>query len=119
MATLRDKARTALGRSTEDPSGQTDWLVLDLHGSYPTHASGGALMAALQRDETFEAFTERLERIAELRWLRGVLVRVGSCRGGWPPPEPSVRHWGAWPPTSGWSVTSPRCRCAPCWSPRS
>lgn len=82
MATLRDKARTALGRSTEDPSGQTDWLVLDLHGSYPTHASGGALMAALQRDETFEAFTERLERIAELRWLRGVLVRVGELSVG-------------------------------------
>lgn len=81
MAHLREKFRLAFGHpvSTRD---DPDWVVLDLRGSYPTHAPGGALAAMLQRDETFEQLTDRLDRLAGARWLTGVLVRVGELTVG-------------------------------------
>ncbi|WP_324651500.1 S49 family peptidase [Georgenia sp. H159] len=82
MAFLPEKLRLAVSRSNGDSHAAPDWVVLDLHGSYPTHAPAGTVQALLQRDETFEALTERLERLAEADWLSGVLVRVGELRVG-------------------------------------
>src|SRR5690625_2735390 len=80
MVHIRDIVRLAVGRDGS-PGRQPDWMVLDLHGSYPTHASGGAL-SMLRREESFEQFTGRLERLAQLPWLTGVLVRVGDLKAG-------------------------------------
>lgn len=81
MAFLRATLRPAVGRD-RDPDQAPDWVVLDLHGGYPAHAPGGPVQALLQRDETLEALTERLVRLARADWLTGVLVRVGELRTG-------------------------------------
>lgn len=81
MAPFRDILRFAVGRPASTGA-DPDWVVLDLRGSYPTHAGGSPLTAMLQREETFEQFTERLERLAEATWLSGVLVRVGELKAG-------------------------------------
>ncbi len=81
MAFLPEKLRLAVGRSSAADA-TPDWVVLDLHGTYPTHSSAGALQALLQRDETFESLTERLDKLAAAAWLTGVLVRVGELHVG-------------------------------------
>src|SRR5690625_360151 len=81
MAFLPEKLRLAVGRHS-DRDAAPDWVVLDLHGSYPTHAPAGAVQALLQRDESFESLAERLERLAAADWLHGVLVRVGELAVG-------------------------------------
>src|SRR5690625_7736932 len=80
MVHIRDIVRLAVGREGS-PGRQPDWMVLGLHGSYPTHASGGAL-SVLRREERFEQFTGRLERLGHLPWLTGALVRVGDSKAG-------------------------------------
>ncbi|MBD8062234.1 signal peptide peptidase SppA [Oceanitalea stevensii] len=81
MALIPEKLRLAVSR-TRAAGSAPDWVVLDLHGSYPTHAPAGAAAALLQRDDTFEALTERLDRLAKADWLTGVLVRVGELKVG-------------------------------------
>ncbi|WP_413450296.1 S49 family peptidase [Georgenia phoenicis] len=81
MALIPEKLRLALGREAGTDAAP-DWVVLDLHGPYPVHAPAGGLQALVQRDETFEGLTERLERLAAADWLRGVLVRVGDLPVG-------------------------------------
>lgn len=81
MALIPEKLRLAVTRSSAADAAP-DWVVLDLHGSYPTHAPAGAAAALLQRDDTFEALTERLDKLARADWLAGVLVRVGELQVG-------------------------------------
>ena len=81
MAPFRDILRFAVGRPASREA-EPDWVVLDLRGSYPTHAAGSPLTAMLQREDTFEQFTQRLERLAGADWLSGVLVRVGELKTG-------------------------------------
>ncbi|WP_226909685.1 S49 family peptidase [Georgenia ruanii] len=77
---LPEMVRIALGR---DSAGEgPDWVVLDLHGSYPTHRTAGGVQALLQRTETFEALAARLERLGDAGWVRGVLVRVSGFTAG-------------------------------------
>src|SRR5690625_6436311 len=80
MVHVREKFRLAVGRPAPKDR-HPDWVVLDLHGSYPTHASGGTL-GMLRREEAFEQFTARLERLAQACWLTGALVRVGEGKAG-------------------------------------
>ncbi len=83
MASLPEKLRLAVGRSAgARADAPPDWVVLDLHGSYPAHAAAGSLQALLRREESFESLTERLERLAATDWVRGVLVRVGELHAG-------------------------------------
>ncbi|PFG39448.1 signal peptide peptidase A [Georgenia soli] len=81
MAPLPEKLRLTLARgSTGD--GAPDWVVLDLHGSYPTYRRSAPVQELLQRTESFEALTARLDRLAKADWVRGVLVRVGDLKVG-------------------------------------
>lgn len=59
-----------------------DWIVLDLHGSYPTFDTGSPLPAMLRREESFHALSQRLAKLAAAPWLTGVLVRVGDLTTG-------------------------------------
>lgn len=59
------------------------WVILDLHGSYPAHHPREPLQALVQRGESFEGLTARLEQLAGADWLTGgVLVRVGGLTAG-------------------------------------
>ena len=81
MARLPEVVRLALGRESPDGGGP-DWVVVDLHGDYPTHRSAGTLQAVLQRTETFEGLAARLDRIGKASWVKGVLVRVTGLTAG-------------------------------------
>ncbi|MFH5821098.1 S49 family peptidase [Georgenia sp. AZ-5] len=81
MAPVPELIRLALGRDSHDGGGP-DWVVVDLHGSYPTHRSAAALQTMLQRTETFESLAARLERLREAGWVSGVLVRVTGLTAG-------------------------------------
>lgn len=81
MAILTEKLRLAAGRHS--PAGSApDWVVVDLHGSYPSHHATAPVQTLLQREETFEALTARLERLAKVDWISGVLIRVGELKVG-------------------------------------
>ncbi|TRW47325.1 S49 family peptidase [Georgenia yuyongxinii] len=80
MARLPERLRLALSPDHADGAGP-DWVVLDLHGGYPTHRTA-PLQAMLQRTESFEALADRLDRIGKASWVRGVLVRVGGLTVG-------------------------------------
>lgn len=83
MASRPEKLRLAVGRSAgAGADTPPDWVVLDLHGSYPAHAPAGSLQTLLRREESLESLTERLERLAAADWVRGVLVRVGELHAG-------------------------------------
>ncbi|MFC4452832.1 S49 family peptidase [Deinococcus sonorensis] len=58
------------------------WVVLDIAGDYPALNPGTPLAALLSRQETLEALTARLERLADASWLHGVLLRFGQYSGG-------------------------------------
>ncbi|UNX55092.1 S49 family peptidase [Georgenia sp. TF02-10] len=77
---LPEKLRLAVGRDGDDHAAP-DWVVLDLEGSYPTHRTAGP-QALLQRLESFEALTARLERLGRAPWVRGVLVRATGLTAG-------------------------------------
>jgi len=81
MAPLTEKLRLTLARRTDD-DGAPDWVVVDLHGSYPTYRRSAPVQELLQRTESLEALTARLERLAKADWIRGVLVRVGDLKVG-------------------------------------
>lgn len=70
-----------LGRSA-DEDGAPDWVIVDLHGSYPTYHAHDAVLSLLQRAESFESLTERLDRLADADWVSGVLVRVSGLTAG-------------------------------------
>ena len=67
-----------VGRGSTESSG---WVVVDVHGGYPTHALAPA-QALLQRTESFEGLLARVERRARASWVEGVLVRVGPLTAG-------------------------------------
>ncbi|WP_205739552.1 S49 family peptidase [Georgenia sp. SYP-B2076] len=81
MVRLPEMIRLALGRDSHEGGGP-DWVVMDLHGSYPTHRSLAPVQAVLQRSETFEGLAERLDRIGKTPWVKGVLVRVTGLTAG-------------------------------------
>ncbi|GAA4288801.1 S49 family peptidase [Georgenia daeguensis] len=81
MAPLPEKLRLSLARGSAG-DGAPDWVVLDLHGHYPTHRSNAPVQDLLQRTESFEALTARLEKISRAAWVRGVLVRLGDLKAG-------------------------------------
>ncbi|HLS49433.1 MAG TPA: S49 family peptidase [Actinomycetaceae bacterium] len=68
-------------RAPRSVPADADWVVLDVHGSYPTYESAG-LQGLLRREESFESFTARLTKLADAPWLTGVLVRVGEVNLG-------------------------------------
>ncbi len=70
------RGRAAAGR---EPS---TWVVLDLAGDYPALNPGNPLAALLNRQETLEGLTARLERLERAEWLHGVLVRFGAYGAG-------------------------------------
>lgn len=79
MANAHEFWRQLVGGRT--PEGVGDWVVLDVHGSYPLHAHAPGL-ALLQRTESFESLAARLERLGQLDWVEGVLVRVSQLTAG-------------------------------------
>ncbi|MFC4554729.1 S49 family peptidase [Georgenia faecalis] len=80
MSLLPRKLRLAVGRDTE--SAAPDWVIVDLHGHYPAYRSSDPLQSLMARGETLEGLTERLDRLAGLDWVSGVLVRIGELKVG-------------------------------------
>lgn len=80
MPRLPALLRLAVGRDSSATA--PDWVVLDLHGSYPAHRSADPVQAVLHRSESLEGLTARLERIADADWVAGVLVRVTGLTAG-------------------------------------
>ena len=78
MANLQNIWRLVTGGAREEHG---DWVVLDLRGGYPTHASSPA-QALLQRTDSFEALAARLEQLGRADWVGGVLVRVTQLTAG-------------------------------------
>lgn len=67
---------------TRSPDHGADWVIVDLHGRYPTYGPRGLARTALQREVPFETLAARLDRIARTAWVRGVLVRTGGLATG-------------------------------------
>ncbi|WP_188963851.1 S49 family peptidase [Deinococcus aquiradiocola] len=72
------KSGDALPQGVSRPT----WVVLDLAGDYPALNPGNPLAALLNRQETLEGLTARLERLERAEWLHGVLVRFGAYSAG-------------------------------------
>lgn len=81
MVRLPEMSRLAVGRRSVKGTGP-DWVVLDLHASYPAYRATSPVQAVLQREEGLESLTARLDKLADARWLTGVLVRVGELTVG-------------------------------------
>ena len=66
------------------PGGVTHptWVVVDIAGDYPALNPGNPLAALLNRHDTLEALSARLERLQHAEWLHGVLLRFGSYSAG-------------------------------------
>ena len=79
MARLTEKLR--LARDHENVTDEPDWVVLDLRGTYPAHRSD-PMQALLQRGESLEGLTARLDKIGKASWVAGVLVRVSDLHAG-------------------------------------
>ena len=79
MANVSDVWRLLVGGRGPEDAGS--WVVVDIRGSYPQHSPlpGQAL---LQRTESLESLTARLEQLARVDWVQGVLVRVGQLTTG-------------------------------------
>ena len=77
MVSLSEVLRL-LGRASGEPAG---WVVVDIHGGYPTHALA-PVQALVQRTDSFEALLARLELLGRSAWVEGVLVRVGTVTAG-------------------------------------
>lgn len=58
-----------------------DWVVVDLHGSFPSRRPQNPLEAIRQRNDTLAALTQRLERIGESSYS-AVFVTTGGYTGG-------------------------------------
>ncbi|SDB79758.1 signal peptide peptidase A. Serine peptidase. MEROPS family S49 [Raineyella antarctica] len=71
--------RTAVGRDAEQDA--ATWAIVDLHGGYPAH-QGLALPSVLGRPESLESLVERLDQLAGMDSVRGVLVRVVNLTAG-------------------------------------
>ncbi|RTR30793.1 S49 family peptidase [Deinococcus radiophilus] len=71
-----------LPRSSDLPKGvsRPTWVVIDLRGDYPARQPQQPLRALLRRDETLEALQQRLDILAEVDWLHGVLFRFSDLR---------------------------------------
>lgn len=76
---LSSLLRTRLGKGAVD--GSATWVILDLHGAYPTHHPHD-FTALLQRSESFQALSARLEQLARADSISGVLVRVVDLSAG-------------------------------------
>ncbi|MGM0385630.1 MAG: signal peptide peptidase SppA [Actinomycetota bacterium] len=72
--------RLALGKGADEDA--PSWAIVDLHGSYPTHHSHDLLESLLERSESFQSLSERLDQLAEMDSLTGVLVRVVNLTAG-------------------------------------
>jgi protease IV len=81
MAPLTEKLRLTLGRG-DSHDGAPDWVILDLHGTYRAHRTSSPVQELLQRTESLESLTARLDKLAKAEWVRGVLVRVGELKVG-------------------------------------
>ncbi|WP_345217105.1 S49 family peptidase [Georgenia halophila] len=75
---ILEKLRLAVDNDSTAP----DWVVLDLHGSYPAYQAADPVQSLLRRGESLEGLTGRLEKLAGTDWVRGVLVRVGKLDAG-------------------------------------
>jgi protease IV len=66
------------------PSGvaRPTWVVLDIAGDYPALSPGNPLAALLNRQDTLEALSAKLEKLEHADWLHGVLLRFGSYAAG-------------------------------------
>ncbi|NLI17193.1 MAG: peptidase [Actinomycetales bacterium] len=71
-----------LVRGREPAADTPHWAIIDLHGSYPTHHAHDLLESLLERTESFQSLTERLEQLARLDDVTGVLVRVVNLTAG-------------------------------------
>lgn len=62
------------------PDGLTrpTWVVLDITGPYPERQPGNPVQALLNRTETLEALSARIEKLRGADWLHGVLVRISE-----------------------------------------
>lgn len=58
------------------------WVVIDIAGDYPALNPGNPLAALLNRQDTLEALSARLDKLAHADWLHGVLLRFGSYGAG-------------------------------------
>ncbi len=58
------------------------WVVIDIAGDYPALNPGNPLAALLNRQDTLEALSARLDRLAHADWLHGVLLRFGPYGAG-------------------------------------
>ncbi|MFC4425665.1 signal peptide peptidase SppA [Deinococcus navajonensis] len=54
------------------------WVILDVTGAYPERQPGSPLQALLQRAETLEALSAKVDRLRHADWLHGVLVRISE-----------------------------------------
>lgn len=71
--------RATLGRGSG--SDASSWAILDLSGTYPTYHAND-LSTLLQRTESFQAFTDRLDQLGKTESINGVLVRVVELTAG-------------------------------------
>jgi len=74
---LLDRFRLAVDKDSTRP----DWVVLDLHGPYHAYRSADPIQTLLRQADSLEGLTDRLRRLGEAEWVRGVLVRVGRFEG--------------------------------------
>ncbi|ACO46221.1 signal peptide peptidase SppA [Deinococcus deserti] len=63
------------------------WVILDVTGPYPERQPGSPLQALLNRTETLEALSAKVEKLRHAEWLHGVLVRVSGFTG-----SPATAH---------------------------
>lgn len=79
MTDLPALLRAALGRGAGEDA--ATWAIVDLSGAYPTHHSHD-VAALLQRGESFQGLTERLDQLGRTDSITGVLVRVVELTAG-------------------------------------
>src|SRR5690606_1180030 len=74
---LLDRIRLAVDKDSTRP----DRAVLDLHGPDHAYRSAHPIQTLLRQADSLEGLTDRLRRLGEAEWVRGVLVRVGRFEG--------------------------------------
>ncbi len=91
LTDLPSLLRATLGRGAAEDA--ASWAILDLQGAYPTHHAHD-VSALLQRSESFQVLTERLEQLARDESVTGVLVRVIELTAGLATSEAIARALG-------------------------
>lgn len=79
LTDLPSLLRARLGKDAH--SGAASWAIVDLYGAYPTHQPND-ISALLQRTESFQGLTDRLEQLSRADSISAVLVRVVGLSAG-------------------------------------